>query len=480
MSSQLSVISKASQWRTTLNQSLSLRLLLMLGAGLVLLYPLKQLEAFVTEQDKSQKAQHHALAQTWGGAQSIIAPVLVLPYTEHFTSIDTITDNAGENRVISKDIFNDRTAILLPKSLEVRADLKTATEHPEIADAYKAHLSLTGTFDHAPLLNTMDATGTRDFKWEQAYLALGISNTQALDEVANLTWNDNRLALEPGTLQSKLLATGLHAVLTAKPPQGKKTTQSFKLNLNLRGSHALEFAPLGELTSIRMTSGWANPNFDNSLLPSKRTLSDAGFSAEWQISNLARNYPQYWIVEETKQTPDLQQSLAGVSLDLPPTAYAKILALMPFAIYSIGFMFICLFAFSSKRTEPLHALQYALVGLGMLAFYAVLTALVGHLDFDSAYMSTAILVTLILAFYIGLIFKKLNITLLSGLILSTLYILNYSEIAIPNYSLLIEVGLICLGLLILMYTTYNLKKPKPLLTPLSIPNSTELILTKRN
>ena len=98
MSSQLSVISKASQWRTTLNQSLSLRLLLMLGVGLLLLYPLKQLAAFVSEQDKSQKAQHHALAQTWGGAQSIIAPVLVLPYTEHFTSIDTITDNEGENR----------------------------------------------------------------------------------------------------------------------------------------------------------------------------------------------------------------------------------------------------------------------------------------------------------------------------------------------------------------------------------------------
>ena len=476
MSSQLSVISKASQWRTTLNQSLSLRLLLMLGVGLLLLYPLKQLAAFVSEQDKSQKAQHHALAQTWGGTQSIIAPVLVLPYTEHFTSIDTITDNAGENRVISKDIFNDRTAILLPKSLEIRADLKTATEHPEIADAYKAHLSLTGTFDHALLLNTID--GTRDFKWEQAYLALGISNTQALDEVANVMWNDKRLALEPGTLQSKLLPTGLHAVLAAKPPQGKKTTQTFKINLNLRGSHALAFAPLGELSSIRMTSGWANPNFADSLLPSKRGLSDNGFSAEWQISNLARNYPQYWIVEETKQTPDLQQSLARVSLDLPPTAYAKILALMPFAIYSIGFMFICLFAFSSKRSEPLHALQYALVGLGMLAFYAVLTALVEHLDFDSAYISAAIIITLILTIYIGLIFKKLNIALFSSLMLSALYILNYSEIATPQYSLLIEVCLIGIGLLILMYTTYNLKKPKPVLATLSIPNSTELVLAK--
>jgi inner membrane protein len=450
----------------------------MLGVGLLLLFPLNQLEDFVAEQDKSQKTQHKTLAQTWGGAQSIIAPVLVLPYTEHFTSIDTITDNAGENRVISKDIFNDRTAILLPKSLEIRADLKTAVEHPEIADAYKAHLTLAGTFDHAPLLNTND--GTRDFKWEQAYLVLGISNTQALDEVANLTWNDNRLALEPGTQQIKLLATGLHALLATKPPQGKKTAQSFKLNLNLRGSQALSFAPLGELTSIRMTSGWATPNFANSLLPSKRTLSDNGFSAEWQISNLARNYPQYWMVEDTKQLPDLQQSVAGVRLDLPPTAYANILSLMPFAIYSIGFMFICLFAFSSKRTEPLHALQYTLLGLGMLAFYAVLTALVGHLDFDSAYISSAIVITLIITAYIGLIFKKLNITLLSSLILSALYILNYGELAIPQYSLLIDVGLLGLGLLILMFTTYNYKALKPVLTTLSIPQTTELIVSKSN
>jgi inner membrane protein len=141
-------------------------------------------------------------------------------------------------------------------------------------------------------------------------------------------------------------------------------------------------------------------------------------------------------------------------------------------------MFICLFAFSSKRSEPLHALQYALVGLGMLAFYAVLTALVEHLDFDSAYISAAIIITLILTIYIGLIFKKPKIALFSSLMLSALYILNYSEIATPQYSLLIEVCLIGIGLLILMYTTYNLKKPKPVLATLSIPNSTELVLAK--
>lgn len=62
--------------------------------------------------------------------------------------------------------------------------------------------------------------------------------------------------------------------------------------------------------------------------------------------------------------------------------------------------------------------------------------------------------------------------------LSALYILNYSEIATPQYSLLIEVCLIGIGLLILMYTTYNLKKPKPVLATLSIPNSTELVLAK--
>jgi inner membrane protein involved in colicin E2 resistance len=139
-------------------------------------------------------------------------------------------------------------------------------------------------------------------------------------------------------------------------------------------------------------------------------------------------------------------------------------------------MFICLFAFSSKRTEPVHALQYALVGLGMLAFYAVLSALIGHLDFDSAYISAAIVITLMLATYIGLIFKKLNIALLSSLILSALYILNYSALAIPQYGLLIEAGLVGLGLLILMYTTYNLKKPKPIVTTLSIPNNTNLIV----
>lgn len=86
------------------------------GVGLLLLYPFNQLEAFVAEQDKSQKAQHKALAQTWGGAQSIVPPVLVLPYTEHFTSIDTITDNSGEIESLAKIFLMTVLQFYCPKA----------------------------------------------------------------------------------------------------------------------------------------------------------------------------------------------------------------------------------------------------------------------------------------------------------------------------------------------------------------------------
>ena len=74
----------------------------------------------------------------------------------HFTSVDTVTDENGETRVVSKDIYNDHTAILLPKELEIRSDLKEEHRQRGIYDAlvYTTKLSFTGQFDHTPLLRS--------------------------------------------------------------------------------------------------------------------------------------------------------------------------------------------------------------------------------------------------------------------------------------------------------------------------------------
>ncbi len=103
---------------------------------------------------------------------------------------------------------------------------------------------------------------------------------------------------------SKLLPTGFHVPLPSTADSS--TSNEFKLTLSLRGSDGLFFAPLGENTTIRMTSPWTHPSFKGNLLPDKQEVTEQGFHAEWDIPHLVRSYPQYWVLED-KQEYDLHQ-----------------------------------------------------------------------------------------------------------------------------------------------------------------------------
>ncbi len=135
----------------TLPQSLGFRTFVVMLLGLLMLIPLFMAGKVVSERNTYYNNALHSIASTWGEKQTLVGPVLVVPYVEHFTNVDTVTDANGESRVVSKDIYNDRTAILLPENLEIRANLKEEHRQRGIYDAlvYTASLSLTGKFNHA-------------------------------------------------------------------------------------------------------------------------------------------------------------------------------------------------------------------------------------------------------------------------------------------------------------------------------------------
>lgn len=444
-----------SRYASKLSQSLSIRTLIVILLGMLMLIPLFMVEDVVQERSHYHRSVLNDVAATWGEKQTLIGPLLVVPYVEHFTSVDTITDPNGESRVVSKDIYNDHTAILLPKALEIRSDLKEEHRQRGIYDAlvYTANLSLTGQFDHAPLLQSDE--GERRILWDKAYAIVGISDTKAIDVASSFFWDNERTALEPGTRMTELLPTGFHAPLPAETDNN--STHEFKLTMSLRGSDSLLFAPLGETTKVRMTSSWAHPSFKGNLLPNEREISEQGFNAEWNIPHLVRNYPQHWELAD-KQNYRLQDFVVGTSLYEPISLYSQVNRAVKYGALFIGLTFLVFLAFEISLQRRLHILQYVLVGVTLALFFLILLALAEQIGFLYAYLLAAFTSSLLITFYVQAILRNKWRTLLVFLLLSALYATLYLLLQLEDYALLAGVALLLLATGGMMYVTRHLQQ----------------------
>ncbi|OQX14493.1 MAG: cell envelope integrity protein CreD [Thiothrix lacustris] len=436
------------QW----SKSLGMRTIIVILLGLLMLVPLFFAEKTVQERQAHYQTALNSVAEHWGGKQTLIGPVLVVPYVEHFTSVDTISDENGESRVVSKDVFNDRTAILLPESLEIRANLNEEHRQQGIYDAlvYNATVSLSGKFNHAEVLQSNE--GERRILWNKAFVALGLTDQRAIDTASSFFWNNGRIDMQPGTRLSKLLPSGFHIPLSVNADS--TPSNEFKLTLNLRGSDGLLFAPLGQNTTIRMTSAWTHPDFQGDLLPNKYDVTEAGFNATWNIPHLVRNYPQYWVLED-QQTYDLRSFSAGVGLEEPDALYPLIERAVQYGVLFIGMTFLVFFAFEISLKQRFQVLQYGLVGLALSLFYLILLAAAEHIGFMYAYMAAATATILCITVYTGIILRNGWRTFLLFLLLVLLYGLLYLLLQREDYALLIGVGLLLFATVIMMYVTRN-------------------------
>ncbi|WP_411049026.1 inner membrane CreD family protein [Treponema primitia] len=62
--------------------------------------------------------------------------------------------------------------------------------------------------------------------------------------------------------------------------------------MDIQGGQFIRLLPMGQDTHVSISSDWASPSFQGSFLPGTSTITDADFSAVWDISYLSRDIPQ--------------------------------------------------------------------------------------------------------------------------------------------------------------------------------------------
>ena len=437
---------------TALQNSLTARALIIGVLALAMTIPLALVANIVDERQDRYESVLFDIANLWGEAQSIVAPIIVVPFIESISVQEKLTKDDGRIQIIDKIITHQRHAHFLPNKLTLKAKLQDETRQRGIFKSlvYQADLELLaefGQFDINALSDNIESV-----QWDKAWLAIGLTDTRAINDVSLFNWNDQSLALSPGT-RLPLLPSGFHARLDLSD---RSEADQLIMNMDIKGTGSLNFAPLGESSRVDIESGWPHPSFNGSAAPSTHNISAEGFQATWEIPHLARNYPQSWSSET--ENINLFEFIAGVSMFEPVSLYSQVIRAVKYGILFIGLTFLTLFIFELAIQQRLHVIQYALIGTSLSLFFLILLSLAEHIGFLWAYVSAASITILMIASYVWITLSSAKRALVILLVLTALYSVLFSLLRLEDYALLMGTALLVLVLSILMFVTRNIQR----------------------
>ncbi len=439
---------------TNAGSSITARSSIIVVVALFMLIPLGFVAETVRERGHRYNAVLMDIANTWGQRQTLIAAIVIVPYTVTKQSKETITNANGFKQSVNREKNVLRQAYFLPDDLTIDASLQDEQRQRGIFKSlvYNADVSLVATFTN---FSIKSSETIQQIHWEDAWISVGLSDTRAINRVDTFKWDGVEKKLTPGTRYQNL-ATGFHAKLEGKDASFTPgTTRTLNLNMNIKGSESFLFTPLGETTRVNINSPWPHPSFTGNALPNERNVSDSGFTATWDIPHLARNYQQHWTSD--KDDTNLFEFTSGVSMFEPVSLYSQVTRAVKYGLLFIGLTFLTLFIFELAIARKLHVVQYGLIGVALSLFFLVLLSLSEHIDFMLAYACAAALTISMISTYVWMALGSFNRATMICLLLGLLYAVLYSLLQFEDFALLVGTGLLVLVLMILMFVTRKIQ-----------------------
>ncbi|MFL2571111.1 MAG: cell envelope integrity protein CreD [Parvicellaceae bacterium] len=435
MTKEPSSIEKFNNWS---KNSVGVRIFTIVFLILILLIPVSMVENLIRERERYQENAMYEISDKWGAHQTITGLVVSVPYYTYSTT---------KEKGITKTHKHKHYAHFLPSELNIKGKITPEKRYRGIYEVvvYKGDLSIEGAFDDID----PDKLGldSQNINWAGATLNLGISDLRSIQNDVFVDWNGQQLNFNPGLPSDDIVKSGISTNINIGKTFKK---QQFKVNLKLNGSEGISFTPLGKTTKVSINSNWADPSFNGAFLPDNRKISKDGFTADWEVLHLNRNYPQ----EFTDNNKNIFQSNFGLDLKLPVDEYQKSMRSVKYAVMFISLTFLFYFFSQIKQKVRIHPIQYLIIGLAICLFFTLLIALSEHMNFQYAYLIGSMAIISIITTYSFFIFKDKLITSLLAGILIMLYGFIYVIIQMQDFSLLIG----SLGLFVILSSVMYLSR----------------------
>jgi len=393
------------------------------------------------------------ITSTWGHSQTIAGPVLVVPYYRYVkvwkqpTSGNRTAEVETTEKVLARAYF-------LPEDLAVTGDLQTERLDRSIYEAvvYRSALEIRGRFTSPSFADWKVAE--EDVLWNEATLAMAITDLRGANQTLWLTWGEERIALVPGGA-----VASLGSVVQARVPglSAKSQPVTFQLTLNINGSEGLWFAPFGMQNKVRLTSAFPDPSFQGSFLPAQRKVTSKGFEADWEVSYYGRSYPQRWLDQDGDPLRGdvLRSSLFGVVIAPVVDSYRYVERSIKYGVLFLALVFSAFFIVEVRWLVQVHPVQYTLVGAALCLFYLALLSLSEVISFGWAYTVGAGAATALVAGYSAFLLRAARRAWLVAAGLGGVYGYMYIILRQQDYALLYGTAALFVVLAAVMYATRN-------------------------
>lgn len=421
---------------------------------LIMLIPLAFVSGTIKGRLEYKEEAISKITQSWGDKVLIAAPILNIPYTIRY-----------QERAGSAWMPKTEYAKFSPKNIETTVNIESQTRYIGIfkVPVFKADIVMKGSFD-AP-------QKFPDSNENEAFVSLEINDLKGISS-PEFVWNGTKSEFEPtltgtplrmkqmGSYISKFSSRKYYeydAEETMKSLSSKiilKEDNSFELKFSVKGSNAISFIPLGKDAKFNISSDWTNPNFSGNFLPDNKTITNDGFSAQWNINYLASGIPL------RLEGADLSSAMFTTNFIVPVDNYRSAERATKYGILFIILTFLACFIFEISSKKPIHPFQYLLVGFAMAIFYILLISISEFIAFSYAYLiAAAAVIILITAYTKFALIKDLSVkqTVIVAAFLTALYAYLYILLQLQDMALIFGAISLFIGLAIVMYATRNIK-----------------------
>lgn len=425
-------------FRDHVNQSITLKAIIVAFLALLLLIPGQMIQGLIRERQHRAEEAVRTIDARWSVEQTVAGPVLVVPY------VQTVLVN-GESRLDKHKLY------ITPDVLNMTVKLSPEVKHLGIYKSilYRSEISLNGFFSKVDSYTPPLA----ELQWNEAYLSLGLTDLKGISQDVKVNLNGKVLVAEASGNPGNQLLDGLAFDLKNFYANNTDSVWHFSSKFNLKGSESMSFLPLAHITNVDVSGAWKDPGFIGGFSPDSK-IDKKGFTARWNILHFNRNIPDAWKDNGVSNLPD---ATFGVSLVDTVNQYQQNMRSAKYAIMFIALTFLVFFFVEILTKKRIHPLQYLLVGFALLIFYTLLLSISEQIGFGWAYLVASVATVGLITVYAGNVFKNAKHTSILGIILAMLYVFLYVVLQLEDVAFLVgSIGLfLILG--IVMYVSRNIK-----------------------
>ncbi|CAN5271132.1 cell envelope integrity protein CreD [soil metagenome] len=427
------------------SRALVLKLLILSGVTLALSLVLMRIGWLVDERQQRQQEAVANVEQSQAGAQLLLGPLLLRQCSESWD----VVSGEGKARVVSVE-KRDFMLSAVPSSLQVSGALNQEPRYRGLfkVNGYAGRLQMVAQWPTLAALQPQAEHAGGRLLCEPPQAMLASSDVRGL-RAATVKQGEQALAVKPGTLHPQY-SRGLHAALNAAAAADAPLTLT--VNLELSGTRSFALVPAAAATHLSLRSDWPHPSFGGRFLPSNREISEAGFSAQWQVSELASAAA----AEVLNGKPVAELDTLDVALVDPVNPYVMSDRAIKYGLMFIALTFVCVGIVELLSGRRVHPVQYLLVGLALSVFFLLLLSLSEHLPFAAAYALAAAAAVSLLAFYGAAMLGSWQRGAVFGAGISTLYGALYVLLSLEQAALVIGALLLFAVLAVVMTLTRRL------------------------